>query len=651
MSLSMALRSIFFIAFCIPISANARGLVVPVELEYDEFVPDVRDIAGIPSAYGFSYPGIIYRDPLPPTSLAAFSPPGASETLIVSPSINRDGISNAVFSGSWNNALWPFSILSIPYGSDSDVFRTPDMSRISADAISLRVGSIREGLNVGTSTFSGVVLELRQNVMGGTRIVGDVMDDAQFKSGVPAIVDFPSSAIWPGISGAGPSSGTELGLLRFRGWTRSNPISTASMTAAWSMMVTDPEIITMVPYSQLGSSTRSGWGSNPPDDPWGTRVYAEKAYDDYVASLPVTDPRVATYNSLKSTYMFGRKGCTLTSWTMAINALGIDVATPVEVMDKLEAKDLLTIKGIVPDSTNSTISYTVGANITPWVLRQIYPDLQTENLGGLSFTDAELKMASEIAKGNPVILRLGYSTGERDRHTVIAYGASARTDGTIVFDIIDSYPRDGSAATALIGDRYRDPSSPKAVAGTSLSLSEMDTQFGLTLGKSYVVSKEPPGLLDSLSFDGIFQSNCAVEITITDPSGNQIRFDTLNGLISSDIDGVIVEREVPDIAPDIQVDEEAWQQMLGGYLPTVVSIPGEAMMEDASIKSQWLDLRTTLTTSVCFGVVGPKTRCFASPATLRWEKLSALAMKWAYFLPFAATLTKMAMLTRQTSMF
>ncbi len=450
---------------------------------------------------------------------------------------------------------------------------------------------VNRGSTYGIGDFGNLHLELRQtgspyrDVLPFTRF-----DDPT--ATVRVVKDFTASELFPGT--APIVAGTEIGKFRFRGEARANPWSWTRLDFDYAVTVRNPLITTVIPWSQLGRSTRTGWGTPPADDGWGSELYAPKAFEHYILNVvaPNDLPKARDITTwARDNFMVANKGCTLTSWTMAIDALKLDTVNPGQLMTKIDSatdsggnwRNLMKIKSITPRAGVPGQWDVKGAMVSPYTLQQVYPSLGIRSLGGLALADAEKEIAAALAQGNPVILRLGYSPSIPSRHSVLVYGASARDDGSIGLDLVDSYPRNGTARAGggLPGDRSRDPS--RSPGGSLLSLSELDNTFGVSLNASYIASRSPPSWLRR-TYDGFFSANCALSVTITDPAGARVTFDTRNGLLFSDLVGVSLNRLVPEYGIDEALSEAAWQQILDGDLPTLLSIPGSRMTSVGTYK-------------------------------------------------------------------
>ena len=560
---------------------SARDLVVSQPMLFDVESPRIFDIAGIPQWGSFVESSISQQGFV----TSSFVRDDTDEVFRRSTLQPPHSIADGRFSGAWTNLLWPFSIQNIPFGADTDTFYTIDNSRLDPDSLFLRVVSNR-GSTCGLSTFNDMHLELRHS----TRPRIEVLSNSQFHTTASpprTVTDVSASELWPSQTQVGDiGERTEIGNFRFRGITRSNPSSWTTLDVLWAPMVKNPLIETVVPMSQQGSSMRSGW-NDPRVDNWGQLPYASNAYDAYVATLedgPFRDRVIAE----KANYTILRKGCTLTAWTMAINAAGFDSVTPPGLLTNLEGltdgdgnpRNLMRIEniefgptstlGIVPRCPDGMMCVD-GANVTPYALQQVYPDMKIRRLAN-NLSAAETQIVSSLARGEPVVLRLGYSPSQRNRHSVLVYGASAREDGTVVLDMVDTWPRDGQSDVrptgGLPGDRSRDAS--RAIGGEPMSLEELDNTFGVTLKNSYMVSRYGRS-------DGWMSINSSLAVTITTPNGQSISVDTLSGLASGDFADISVARIAPDISIDQELTDDEWEGLTTGHLPALVSIPGEHM--------------------------------------------------------------------------
>ena len=550
--------------------AAARDLVVPVPVGYADYPPMVHDIANL-GEWGGIYNALIYSDPYPwlgPTT-DSFVKPGSAD-VVMRARQDRPAFSSTTFSGSWVNVMWPWSIFDIPFGADTDVFYVPDLSRVLPESVGLRVVTgVSDTYNM--TWFANVHLELRQSGCSPIEILSDMAfrDTAAPRQ----VVDLSASDLWPYTPVPGER---EIGKLRFRGIVRANPYGWTTLDVAAAPIVKNPLVTTVRPMSQGGGSTRPVWSGAPVGE-WGSNVYAMQAYDTYVNSLPAS-PTKAIIIAYEPSYTIMRKGCTLTCYAMGLSALGVDTVNPLGLQNKIEAltdsngqpRNLLRIDKITLNPSNTQVAYVDGANLSPSKIQQVYGDqVAIESLGGKSMSEAEAAIAGAVALGNPVILRIGKrttgSTIEDNAHSVLVYGASARDDGGVLLDLIDPARRNGTGSSSYPGDRSREGN--KSFGGNAMTLAELNTVQHVSLSNSCILSKSNGA--------ATFSANCAVQVTITDPTGARVVFDTRTGLISSDLPGVSVARLAPDIGEDEEIDDATWQQILASDLPCVLSVPSD----------------------------------------------------------------------------
>ncbi len=121
-----------FLVSAVVTASFGRDLVVPVPVQYSSWWPSVVDVAGIP-AWGSFYPASI--DQVTRSFDATFS--NGSDEVVVFPA-RTNAISSTCFDGSWSDLLWPWYIYKIPFGADTEVCTTIDLTRVQRDSIGLR---------------------------------------------------------------------------------------------------------------------------------------------------------------------------------------------------------------------------------------------------------------------------------------------------------------------------------------------------------------------------------------------------------------------------------------------------------------------------------------------------------------------------------
>lgn len=343
-----------------------------------------------------------------------------------------------------------------------------------------------------------------------------------------------------------------------------------------AIAVKDPLITTAVAMGQAGSSTRPG--STDPALFWGNERYGDATVGRFIdsqkdkleqlqlsytvaptpsllAQINTLQTDIADLETTRGNYTMTRVGCTVTTYAMALQTLGISSMNALQLQQALDSSGRLTeITGVRAWRTDSAGNRIYprfnGADVTPGHVMELMAGT------GLSVNPVRTldDVVAGLASGNPVILRL--SSG----HSIMAYGVSLNASGNAVFDVFDPARRDGTATSIGPGNTMRDVDAKSLI------------EMGVIPSGSYVLSVGET----SAATIGV---HSPVRVNVIDPLGRSLSYSGFEGLLGSTVPDAVGYRILPEQDPDDPMTPEELADFMSADRPGVIHIPYEEMLE------------------------------------------------------------------------